>query len=73
MLPADDSDVLLAEITQNCLTDLWFQQDGATCYTARETMTLLRSKFEDRSISQLASTFLRFDTARLFPLGLRQE
>ena len=27
------------------LHDIWFQQDGAACHTARETMDLLRSRF----------------------------
>ena len=31
--------------------DLWFQQDGATCHTARQTTQLLRDKFPDRLIS----------------------
>lgn len=32
--------------------DMFFQQDGATCHTARETMVLLRTKFPDRVISR---------------------
>ena len=31
---------------------MWFQQDGATCYTARETTELLREKFPGRVISR---------------------
>lgn len=34
------------------VSDMWFQQDGATCHTARETMTLLQTKFPDRVISR---------------------
>jgi hypothetical protein len=30
----------------------YFQQDGATAYTARVSMTLLRDMFEDRMISK---------------------
>lgn len=30
----------------------WFQQDGATSHTARETMNLLRERFEERIISR---------------------
>ena len=30
----------------------WFQQDGATCHTARETTELLREKFPGRVISR---------------------
>jgi hypothetical protein len=31
---------------------MWFQQDGATCHTAGETMELLREKFPGRVISR---------------------
>jgi hypothetical protein len=31
---------------------MWFQQDGATCHTARETTELLRQKFPGRVISR---------------------
>ncbi|GFU45912.1 uncharacterized protein TNCV_5102171 [Trichonephila clavipes] len=32
-------------------TELWFQQDGATCHTARATIDLLKDTFGDRLIS----------------------
>ncbi|GFU92167.1 uncharacterized protein TNCV_2530261 [Trichonephila clavipes] len=31
---------------------MWFQQDGATCHTARATIDLLRDTFGDRLISR---------------------
>ncbi|GFX71644.1 putative transposable element [Trichonephila clavipes] len=31
--------------------ELWFQQDGATCHTARATIDLLKDRFGDRLIS----------------------
>ncbi|GFV02027.1 transposable element Tc3 transposase [Trichonephila clavipes] len=34
----------------DCL-ELWFQQDGATCHTARATIGLLKDTFGDRLIS----------------------
>ncbi|GFY07082.1 histone-lysine N-methyltransferase SETMAR [Trichonephila clavipes] len=34
------------------LTELWFQQDGATCHTARSTIDLLKDTFGDRLISR---------------------
>ncbi|GFX49698.1 uncharacterized protein LOC103524116 [Trichonephila clavipes] len=34
----------------NCI-ELWFQQDGATCHTARATIDLLKDTFGDRLIS----------------------
>ena len=36
---------LMPEIEARNLHDIWFQQDGATFHTARETMDLLRSRF----------------------------
>ncbi|GFW59156.1 putative DD41D transposase [Trichonephila clavipes] len=33
------------------LTELWFQQNGATCHTARATIDLLKDTFGDRLIS----------------------
>ncbi|GFT89658.1 tc3a_0 protein [Trichonephila clavipes] len=35
---------------QEKLTELWFQQDGATCHTARATIDLLKDTFGDRLI-----------------------
>ncbi|GFT56427.1 putative transposable element [Trichonephila clavipes] len=32
--------------------ELWFQQDGATCHTARATIDLLKDRFGDRLISR---------------------
>ncbi|GFU65254.1 transposable element Tc3 transposase [Trichonephila clavipes] len=32
--------------------ELWFQQDGATCHTARATIDLLNNTFGDRLISR---------------------
>ncbi|GFV27641.1 transposable element Tc3 transposase [Trichonephila clavipes] len=33
-------------------SELWFQQDGATCHTARATIDLLKDTFGDRLISR---------------------
>ncbi|GFT42535.1 putative LOC100569746 [Trichonephila clavipes] len=33
--------------------ELWFQQDGATCHTARATIDLLKDTFGDRLISRV--------------------
>ncbi|GFV63580.1 putative transposable element [Trichonephila clavipes] len=35
-----------------CGGELWFQQDGATCHTARATIDLLKDTFGDRLISR---------------------
>ena len=42
----------MPEIEARNLHDIWFQQDGATCNTARETMDLLRSRFGEQFISR---------------------
>ncbi|XP_053960793.1 uncharacterized protein LOC128864983 [Anastrepha ludens] len=36
------NDFSMPEIEVRDLSNLWFQQDGATCHTDRETMNLLR-------------------------------
>lgn len=33
------------------LDDMWFQQDGATCHTAHDTIALLKTKFDERVMS----------------------
>ncbi|GFY30986.1 uncharacterized protein TNCV_1629591 [Trichonephila clavipes] len=38
--------------TMKATTELWFQQDGATCHTARATIGLLKDTFSDRLISR---------------------
>ncbi|GFV41176.1 putative transposable element [Trichonephila clavipes] len=43
---------LLSPIRVVDLTELWFQQDGATCHTARATIDLLKDTFGDRLISR---------------------
>ena len=37
------------------LENMWFQQDGATCHTARGTLALLRKHFLGRVISVLVT------------------
>ncbi|GFW41574.1 DUF4817 domain-containing protein [Trichonephila clavipes] len=39
-------------LMQNNAHELWFQQDGATCHTARATIDLLKDTFGDRLISR---------------------
>ena len=45
-------DYLLPEIEARNLDDIWFQQGGATCDTAAQTMDLLRGHFEEQLISR---------------------
>ncbi|GFX80958.1 uncharacterized protein TNCV_1909511 [Trichonephila clavipes] len=41
----------IPELNNHDLQELWFQQDGATCNTARATIDLLKDTFGDRLLS----------------------
>ncbi|GFV64749.1 uncharacterized protein TNCV_3275201 [Trichonephila clavipes] len=43
---------VLPELNNHDVQELWFQQDGATCHTARATIDLLKDTFGDRLISR---------------------
>lgn len=43
---------LANELAEHDITHFWFQQDGATCHTARATMDILRQMFPGRLISK---------------------
>ncbi|GFT76908.1 transposable element Tc3 transposase [Trichonephila clavipes] len=42
----------IPELKTHDVQELWFQQDGATCHTARVTIDLLKDTFGDRLISR---------------------
>ncbi|GFX55232.1 uncharacterized protein TNCV_1156891 [Trichonephila clavipes] len=42
----------IPELNNNDVQELWFQQDDATCHTARATIDLLKDTFGDRLISR---------------------
>ncbi|GFS75948.1 uncharacterized protein TNCV_4665901 [Trichonephila clavipes] len=42
----------ISELNNHDVQELWFQQDGATCHTARATIDLLKDTFGDRLISR---------------------
>ncbi|GFW86677.1 transposable element Tc3 transposase [Trichonephila clavipes] len=42
----------IPELNSLYIQELWFQQDGATCHTARFTIDLLKDTFGDRLISR---------------------
>ncbi|GFW63190.1 transposable element Tc3 transposase [Trichonephila clavipes] len=42
----------IPELNNHDVQELWFQQDGATCHTARATIDLLKDSFGDRQISR---------------------
>ncbi|GFS89271.1 uncharacterized protein TNCV_1259971 [Trichonephila clavipes] len=46
------TNVFIPELNNHDVQELWFQQDGATCHTARATIYLLKETFGDRLISR---------------------
>ncbi|GFU28446.1 uncharacterized protein TNCV_1938341 [Trichonephila clavipes] len=42
----------IPKLNNHDIQELWFQQDGATCHTARATIDLLKDTFGDRLISR---------------------
>ncbi|GFV96967.1 transposable element Tc3 transposase [Trichonephila clavipes] len=42
----------IPELNNHDVQELWFQQDGATCHTARATIDSLKDTFGDRLISR---------------------
>ncbi|GFX95799.1 putative DD41D transposase [Trichonephila clavipes] len=42
----------IPELNNHDVQELWFQQDGATCHTARVTIGLFKDTFGDRLISR---------------------
>ncbi|GFW20148.1 uncharacterized protein TNCV_2320891 [Trichonephila clavipes] len=42
----------IPELNNHDVQELWFQQDGATCHTARATIDLLKDTLGDRLISR---------------------
>ncbi|GFU47235.1 tc3a_0 protein [Trichonephila clavipes] len=42
----------IPELNNHDVQELWFQQAGATCHTARATIDLLKDTFGDRLISR---------------------
>ncbi|GFX13180.1 uncharacterized protein TNCV_2989441 [Trichonephila clavipes] len=45
------TNVFIPELNNHDVQELWFQQDGATCHTARATIDLLKDTFDDRLIN----------------------
>ena len=48
------NEFLFTKIKEEDIGNVWFQQDGATCYTAEPTLGVLRPVFEDHIISRRA-------------------
>ncbi|GFX12954.1 hypothetical protein TNCV_3659501 [Trichonephila clavipes] len=49
----------IPELNNHDVQELWFQQDGATCHTARATIDLLKDTLGDRLISRFGPVNLQ--------------
>ncbi|GFU21849.1 uncharacterized protein TNCV_3283301 [Trichonephila clavipes] len=58
----------IPELNNHDVQELWFQQDGATCHTARATIDLLKDTFGDRLISRFGPVNLPPKSCDLTPL-----
>ncbi|GFT64876.1 putative transposable element [Trichonephila clavipes] len=59
----------IPELNNHDVQELWFQQDGATCHTARSTIDLLKDMFGDRLISRFGPVNWPPKSCDLTPLG----
>ncbi|GFX28479.1 hypothetical protein TNCV_1152881 [Trichonephila clavipes] len=51
----------IPELNNHDVQELWLQQDGATCHTARATVDLLKDTFGDRLISRFGPSLVYAD------------
>ncbi|GFS83347.1 putative LOC100569746 [Trichonephila clavipes] len=58
----------IPELNNHDVQELWFQQDSATCHTARATIDLLKDTFGDRLISRFGPVNWPPSTCDLTPL-----
>ncbi|GFW43995.1 RNase H domain-containing protein [Trichonephila clavipes] len=58
----------IPELNNRDVQELWFQQDGATCHTARPTIDLLKDTFGDRLISRFGPVNWHRRSCDLTPL-----
>ena len=62
------NEFLFTKIEEEDIGNIWFQQDGATCYTPEATRDVLRPVFEDRIISRRADVVWPPRSCDLTPL-----
>ena len=62
------NEFLFTKIEEEDIGDMWFQQDRATCHTAKATLDVLRPVFEDRIISSRADVVWPPPSCDLTPL-----
>ncbi|GFT08836.1 DUF4817 domain-containing protein [Trichonephila clavipes] len=59
----------IPELNNHDVQELWFQQDGATCHTARATIDLLKDTFGDHLISRFGPVYWPPRSCDLTPLN----
>ena len=59
---------MFTKIEEQDISNIWFQQDGATCHTAEATLDVSRLVFEDRIISCTADVVWPPRRCNLTPL-----
>ena len=62
------NDFLFTKIEEKDIGNVWFQQDGVTCYTAEAILDVLHPVFEDRIISRKADVIWPSRSCDLTPL-----
>ena len=62
------NEFLFTKIEEQVIGNIWFQQDGALCHTAKATLNVLRPVFEDRIISRRADVVWPPRSCDLTPL-----
>ncbi|KAK9886045.1 hypothetical protein WA026_014830 [Henosepilachna vigintioctopunctata] len=62
------TDYLIPEIEARGLDEIWFQQDGATCHTLRETVALLLEPFGEHLISRFGTVNWQAGSCDITPL-----
>ncbi|GFW44760.1 uncharacterized protein TNCV_4510741 [Trichonephila clavipes] len=58
----------IPKLNNHDVQELWFQQDGATCHTARATIELVKDTFGDRLISRFGPVIWSPRSCDLTPL-----
>ena len=62
------NEFLFTKIEEEDISNIWFQQNGATCHTAKTIFDVLRPVFEDRIISRRADILWPPRSCDLTPL-----
>ena len=64
------NEFLFTQIEDEDIGNIWFQQDGATCHSAKATLDVLRPVFEDRIVSRTADVVWPPRSCDLTPLDV---